>query len=307
MASHSDLTTAGKLALVTGIGGFTGRYVRDVLTANGFDVIGTDTSRAAPSPYDDRVLDTRSLAACRALIDELRPSHIVHLAARSFVGQADDDLGFYDVNVIGTLNLLRACADVRPTPQQILIASSANIYGNTAGVIDESTLPTPVNHYGASKLAMEHLVRTWMDHFPIVITRPFNYTGRNQSERFLIAKIVAHFRDRKAKIELGNLDVARDFSDVRYVADVYKSLLSNSGIAGQTLNVCSGQAYSLSEILDFCREITQHEIEVRVNPNFVRDNEIKFLAGNPKKLQSLVPSVKPIPFKSTLEWMIEAQ
>ena len=91
-------------------------------------------------------------------------------------------------------------------PACTIIASSANIYGNTtAGAISEKVPPNPANDYAVSKLAMEYLVRTYMNRLGIVITRPFNYTGVGQNSRFLIPKIVAHFVERRPQIELGNL------------------------------------------------------------------------------------------------------
>lgn len=173
----------------------------------GYEVIGTT---AGDPQAGERTLDITSLPDCRRLIGELKPEFIVHLAAISFVAH-DDPLEMYNVNVIGTTNLLQACVDVGHEPRKILIASSANIYGNAEGVVDEDAPAAPVNHYAASKLAMEHLVRTWFDRLPIVVTRPFNYTGRGQSERFLVPKIVSHFVRRRPFIELGNINVARDF------------------------------------------------------------------------------------------------
>lgn len=283
--------------LITGLSGFTGAYLAGELKADGHEVIGSTRAGSGPD------FDITSLEQCRSLIDERRPEHIVHLAAISFVGHADE-LDFYRVNVLGTLNLLQACEDVGHAPRKILIASSANIYGNVQGdAIDESFPVAPVNHYAASKAAMESLVRTWFDRLPIVITRPFNYTGRGQSERFLVPKIVSHFARREPVISLGNIDVARDFSDVRYVAQVYRRLLE-SDVAGETVNVCTGQPYTLAEILSMCSEFTGHQLKVEVNPAFVRKTDVKMLAGSPKKLHALVPDAQPIPFTETLRWML---
>ena len=287
--------------LITGSKGFTAAYVNAALLEAGYQITGC--SEDAGAEGEQLPLDIRSPEACRAVIDQTRPDYIVHLAAISFVGHSEAT-AFYDVNVIGTLNLLQACADIGHTPRKLLIASSANIYGNASGTIDEATLPAPTNHYAASKLVMEHLVHTWSDRLPIVMTRPFNYTGRGQSPRFLVAKIVAHFAERRKHIELGNLDVARDFSDVRYVAAIYRALLE-ADIVGETVNICSGEAHSLADIISLARDLTGHNIEVTVNPAFVRTNEVKMLKGTPIRLRELTPHITPIDLKTTLSWMLE--
>src|SRR5690606_7670582 len=155
-------------------------------------------------------------------------------------------------------------------PEIILLASSANGYGNQrGGKLAEDTIPAPANDYGVSKLAMEHMARPWMTLRPIVIALPFNYTGIGQAEHFLVPKIVSHFRRRAAAIVLGNLEVWRDFSDVRSVVAAYRMLVERK-VMGEVFNVASGQPYSLKEILALCAEITGHQLDVRVNPAFVR-------------------------------------
>jgi nucleoside-diphosphate-sugar epimerase len=306
--AHPDESLSKPHALVTGSRGFTGVYVQKSLISAGYRVTGTrmpaDLSPAVASQAE-QVLDICSIDNCRKSIDLLRPSHIIHLAAHSFVGESDA-IAFYQNNVLGTLNLLQACADVAHEPQCIILASSANVYGNASGIIDEQHACAPVNHYGASKLAMEHLAKPWTERLPIVITRPFNYTGRQQDPRFLLAKIVQHCRNRSAYIELGNLDVVRDFSDVRYVAEVYSHLLGNSAAHGKTVNICSGQGHALEQILHMVNDISKHAMEVRVNPAFVRRDEIKLLVGDPKELHLLVPNVEAISLATTIEWMMAA-
>jgi GDP-6-deoxy-D-talose 4-dehydrogenase len=291
--------------LVTGASGFTGRYLVENLLGRGHTVIETVAGRNEPETPTRIRLDITSPEACRRVIEIARPDYIVHLAAISFVGH-DDPLDFYRVNVIGTLNLLEACAAVGHKPRKLLIASSANVYGNvTSDAIDESFPVTPVNHYAASKAAMETMVRTWFDRLPILIVRPFNYTGRGQTSNFLVPKIVEHFARREPSIELGNIDVARDFSDVRYVASAYEALLE-SDATGETVNVCTGTPYTLRDILSAASDLTGHELDVRINPAFVRQTDVKMLAGSPAKLRTLVPEVESIPFMETLRWMLAA-
>ncbi|WP_029971043.1 GDP-mannose 4,6-dehydratase [Paraburkholderia graminis] len=291
--------------LVTGASGFTGRYLVENLAGRGHTVIETFAGHDEPETATRLRLDITSPENCRHVMETVRPDYIVHLAAISFVGH-DDPLDFYRVNVIGTLNLLEACAATGHTPRKVLIASSANVYGNvTSDAIDESFPLTPVNHYAASKAAMETMVHTWFERLPILIARPFNYTGRGQASNFLVPKIVEHFARREPSIELGNLDVARDFSDVRYVARAYEALLT-SHAAGETVNVCTGTPYTLREILSAASDMTGHKLQVHINPAFVRQTDVKVLAGSPAKLRSLVPEVQAIPFMDTLRWMLAA-
>jgi nucleoside-diphosphate-sugar epimerase len=231
---------------------------------------------------------------------------VVHLAAVSFVGH-DNPEEFYRVNVLGTLNLLQALGGLDRPPRRVLIASSANVYGTPdIEVLDESVCPAPVNHYANSKLAMEHMVRAnWFSRMPIVITRPFNYTGPGQAKHFLIPKIVQHFRDQAAFIELGNLDVSRDFSDVEDVVAAYLALLE-SDVRSEIVNICSGHGIALLDVVRIMNQLAGYEIEVRVNPEFVRDNEVPRLVGSDVKLRSLVKLRAARPFAETLKRMYEA-
>lgn len=297
---------AVKRVLVTGVDGFTGRYLAAALREEGYEVHGiVRKARLAAEPHLHEA-DLADRARLRAILKFVQPHYVVHLAAIAFVAHGDvDDL--YKTNLLGTRNLLEAMvkSDVQFT--SALIASSANVYGNAAsGFLDESTPPAPSNDYGVSKLAMEHLARIYSEKLPIVITRPFNYTGVGQSENFLIPKIVSHVRRRAKVLELGNLDVARDFSDVRSVVQYYTKLLDCPAAVGETFNVCSGAAYTLKEVLGLLLEKAKVSIEVKVNPAFVRANEVKTLFGSNKKIVSVVGKVPEITLSETLSWMLEA-
>jgi nucleoside-diphosphate-sugar epimerase len=146
-----------------------------------------------------------------------------------------------------------------------------------------------------------------MARLPIILARPFNYTGVGQSEDFLLPKIVGHFRHGARVIELGNTHVARDFSDVRDVARCYRKLLQVPAAIGQTLNVCSGRLTTLDEVLQLMQHIAGYAIGVRVNPAFVRGNEIARLRGNDARLRAVLDDAPGgIPLRETLRWMFAA-
>ena len=289
------------LVLVTGIAGFTGVWMRRTLELAGYRVIGTTLHNPGP---DDRLLDIESAAACKALVAELRPDYVIHLAAISFV--VSDPASLYATNIVGTVNLLDALAALPRPPLKLVLASSANIYGHREGLlIREDEAPRPANHYATSKVAMEMMAATFFDLLPIVITRPFNYTGVGQGVEFLIPKIVKHFADRKSFIELGNTDVERDFSDVENVVTIYSRLLT-SPLRSGVVNICTGIATSLTTIIGMMEQIAGYRIEVRVNPAFVRNNDIRTLTGDPSALLEATGPIERIPMRQTLEKMFRS-
>jgi nucleoside-diphosphate-sugar epimerase len=239
------------------------------------------------------------------MINDIKPDYVVHLAAISFVAHGDVE-AIYRTNVVGTRHLLDALATAAHKPQAVLLTSSANVYGNsTGGILDENTLPKPANDYAVSKLAMEYVAQLYTDSLPIIIARPFNYTGVGQADNFLIPKIVSHFRQKAAFIELGNVDVARDFSDVRTVVASYLRLLQTPEAIHQVVNVCSGHAYQLNDVIEMLSVLSGHQLDVRFNPNFARANEVKVLQGDRAKLENLIGVIDDIPFQDTLKWMLD--
>lgn len=292
MASPSDV--AGKRVLVTGATGFTGRYVSSAFAERGAILVPF----RAPDGDSVNLLDRRAVTEALAAA---KPDIVVHLAAIAFVAH-DDAEEIYRVNIVGTRNLLQSLVVSPHRPSHVLLASSANVYGNTEGRLDEHSQPAPVNDYAVSKYAMELMARQFMGELPLTIVRPFNYTGVGQSERFLIPKIVSSFKRRESRLELGNLDVSRDFNDVRNVAASYVRLAGLPG-SGEVVNLCSGQAHSLMEVVAMMHGISGHLPEIVVNPAFVRGNEVKTLVGDPARLVSLVGEMPRHELPQTLEWM----
>ncbi|HET8898292.1 MAG TPA: NAD-dependent epimerase/dehydratase family protein [Rhodanobacteraceae bacterium] len=297
MASPSERPRA----LLTGRNGFTGHYVAAALEAAGYEVLGLvhENDPAGATCLRANLLNP---SAVQQAVDEARAEVVIHLAAIAFVAHGDVE-EIYRTNIVGSRNLLHALAATARPPRHVILASSANIYGNaTRDPIDEDTPLAPVNDYAVSKLAMEYMARTWMPRLPITLVRPFNYTGVGQSPNFLIPKIVSHYQRGERVIELGNTHVARDFSDVRDVARAYAALAGTTA-NGEAVNLCSGTAHTLADILALLAEIAGYRIEVRVNPAFVRANEVARLTGSNARLHDLTGSAPHIPLAETLQWM----
>jgi nucleoside-diphosphate-sugar epimerase len=276
--------------LLTGGDGFTGRQFVLSAAAAGHETIGL----AADLTQADAVAQE---------IATVQVDAVVHLAAIAFVGHTDDR-AFYDVNLFGTLNLLDALKKAGRPLRKVLLASSANVYGNCEhSPIAETQVPAPVNHYAMSKLAMEHMARARSGPLPLVIARPFNYTGPGQASEFVIPKLVDHFRRRLPSIAMGNLHVRREYNDVRFVCEAYLRLLASDDASG-TYNICTGTTYSFDETLDVLQRLTGHRIAVQVDPAFVRANEVDRLCGDPRRLQQAIGALPAYSLEDTLAWML---
>ena len=275
---------------VTGADGFTGRHFLEAARRAGYEVV------AIRSNLTDGV-------AVAAEAQGIEADALVHLAAISFVGH-QNDRAFYDVNLFGTLNLLDAIAKSARPWRRVLVASSANVYGNAPeSPIAETQPPAPVNHYAMSKLAMELMAQSRYSQLPLVITRPFNYTGPGQASDFVIPKLVEHFRRRAPRVTLGNLHVQREYNDVRFVCDAYLRLLESAQPG--TYNVCTGVTYDFNAVIAMLQEITGHRIDVEVDPALVRANEVHRLCGDPARLDAAVGPLRAWRLQETLAWMLE--
>jgi GDP-6-deoxy-D-talose 4-dehydrogenase len=276
--------------LLTGADGFTGRYLLDQAKNLGYEV----------HPLQSDLLNQDTLIA---EILRIKPTHVVHLAAITAVTHSDEK-EFYQVNLFGTLNLLNALTELPYRLGNVLLASSANIYGNIeAQNIGEEELPNPQNHYAMSKLAMEFMARSYLDRLPLFFVRPFNYTGRGQGINFVIPKIAEHFKNKTKEIELGRLDVFREYNDVETVCKIYIKLLMLADV-GEVYNVCSGKVFDLFQILSMFEGLCGHQVCAKLNLGFVRKNEIKVLRGNPEKLEKCIGPIEWKDIKLTLKGLL---
>ena len=278
--------------LITGQEGFTGQHLLQHAHHGAHHVDGLQSN----------------LCDKHALLHEVMqaaPTHVIHLAAISAVTHGDP-VEIYESNVIGSLNLLESLAKLPNAPQKIILVSSAYVYGNDSqrSILDESMPLYPSNHYAISKYAMELMAKNYAQ-LPIVIVRPFNYTGVGHDERFVIPKIISHYAQQAKTIELGDIDAKREYNDVRDVVDIYLRLLE-LGVPGKIYNVASGRPVSVRSVLSRLHALTGRELHVVQNPQFMRSNEIACLVGNGQQLVNALGPVNWRPLDETLRWMLDA-
>ena len=282
--------------LITGASGFTAQHFISYLKARGEDVFATSTTldSAIKCNFQDE-------AAIKALLREIQPERVVHLTGAYGTDPKMAEL-FHDVHVRQTENLIKACASLA-TPPVIALASSAHVYGNRGGKILETAPLVPISAYAASKIEMEALASKWSKETPLFVARSFNYTGTGQSEKFLIPKIVKHFKEKAPTLTLGDISIERDFSDVRDIIQYYMAMFS-ANPAGHTVNFCSGDIVSVKSIVLTCMEITGHELKMEQSPLLMRPNEIQTLYGSTEKLVGLTGLKPTYTMKQTLESML---
>ena len=288
--------------LIIGVSGFTGKHLSQYLKKYGYEVYGTSFS----DKYNDTIkCDISSKSSLSTVLKSIEADYIIHLAGVASPAHVDVE-SFYSLNTIGTINILDTLLELGQNPKKIILPSSAIVYGNQDfDVLHESLCPRPSNYYGTSKYAMECLASNYFSRLNIIIPRVFNYVGRGQSENFLIPKLVKHFKEKKKEIALGNLDVIREFNDVKFVCEVYKRLLEDD-VTSEVVNICSGRGIKLLDTIVMMNEIAGYKIDVKVNPAFVRKDEIRSLTGSPEKLFNMIGSVEQCSFRETLRKMYEA-
>lgn len=269
--------------LVTGATGFVGAHLLAAIEAGRFGAY----REAIVLPAG---LDLRDADQLATFVAAQRPDAVIHLAAQSFVPRAiAEPRETYEINVIGTLNLIQAL-DAAAIAGRLLLISSGDVYGR----VEESELPVgpatlarPGNPYASSKLAAEELCLQWARRTgaDVVVARPFNHIGPGQSDRFVVSsladQVVAIQRgQRPAVIEVGDIDATRDFTDVRDVVSAYAALLAG-GQQQTRYIVASGVERSVAQVLQRMLALAQVEAEVRVDPARLRRAEQRRMVGDP--------------------------
>ncbi len=297
MARHSEIV------LLTGADGFTGRHLAIRLRAEGMRVFG---ATRYPSDSEEVQMDLSDGASVAAAVAKVSPDVVVHLAGITTALHANV-AEIYAVNTVGTANLLSALAASPKLPRRVIIASSATVYAPPSDdtPITEDHPRRPAHHYGVSKLAVEEIARLYSQKLPLIVTRPFNYTGVGQTEDFIVRKIIRHFQEGATEIRLGELQLERDFSDVDDVVEAYVRLTRVSTDYA-VVNLCSGNVVHLADIVPTLVEITGQPMNVIRDERFFRGGEPRVIRGSTEFLHALIGTFPRRTFRQTLERMVGA-
>lgn len=273
--------------MVTGATGFVGGFIRQAVAA-GDNLYGLELL----PPQAMQLRDPDSVAKACA---EAQPDFVIHLAAQSFVPESfNNPRETYEVNFLGTLNLLQALK-LSGFKGRLLFVGSGDMYGLVAPEalpLTENSPLKPRNPYAVSKVAAEALCYQWSqtEGMDIVMVRPFNHIGPGQSERFVVSDfakqlIEIKLAQREPEMAVGDIDVSRDFTDVRDVARAYLMLLRD-GENGEAYNVCSGKEHGIREILERLQMLAGVKARVSQDRARLRAAEQRRVFGSYDKLRN---------------------
>lgn len=299
-------------ALITGVKGFVGKYLADLLLSEGMEVWGTSRTTSAPL-----VLKNGSVTVVEnelnnedeiySLLGSIKPDFIFHLAGQSNVKRSwDDKEGTFYANVNKTIFLLDACVRFQQEKPEmrLLTVGSSEEYGKVEPhelPIKETTLLRPISPYGASKAAVSMLIQQYHKAYGlnVIHARPFNHIGPGQSLGFVTSDFAKQVVQLETEIDehqmyVGDLSSRRDFTDVKDIVRAYL-LLCEKGISGQIYNVCFGETLSIQEVLNYFLSFATKKITVSVDKEKLRPVDIKEYSGSNKKIRETIgwePSVQ---------------
>ena len=304
--------------LITGITGFVGSHMAEYALAHGAEVFGSSRWRSRTENIEHLrsqikliECDLRDLASVRGLLETAEPTHVVHLAAQSFVGASwQTPAETLSTNIISQVNLLEGIRRFTVAPR-VLVAGSSEEYGFVCPdelPIRETNPLRPLSPYAVSKVAQDMMGYQYFMSYglPIIRTRAFNHEGPRRGEVFVtsnFAKQVAEIEAgmREPTMSVGDLTPRRDFSDVRDIVRGYWLLLER-GEPGEVYNLCSGRSWAIQQVLEFLLDQSRvKSIAVETDPARLRPSDVMILEGDPSKIRKATGWEVEIPFERTLK------
>jgi GDP-4-dehydro-6-deoxy-D-mannose reductase len=297
---------------ITGGTGFVGSHLVRFLKPSKAKIVSASSSksRCEEPGVEYLKVDIRNPDEVRAAVREVVPSEIYHLAGVSAVDASWNDPRLtFDVNVLGSYNVFEAAMKLS-SPPRILNVSTSQVYARSASPLTESSPLGPENPYAATKAMAELLTVQYRKSTSggIITARAFNHAGPGQLANFVLSSMAKQFAEvglglRPASLALGNVDVKRDFTDVRDVVRAYKMLI-DEGNPGEIYNVCSGKKVGLREVIDMFRALLNVDVTIDTDAKKVRSNDADTIWGDPSKIRQQRGWFPHIALAKTLQDML---
>ena len=299
--------------LITGGTGFVGKHLIQFLTPqNSRIAVLASGATSTPEPdVDYYEVDIRDRDAVRSVVQKVEPDQIYHLAGITTIAASWSDPQLtYEVNLWGASNLFRAAMSL-PSPPRILNVSTAQVYAPSSHPLSEDSLVWPDNPYAASKAMAELLMVEYQGRQAggIVTARAFNHTGPRQPPNFVLPSMAKQFAEieaglRPARLSVGNIDVKRDFTDIRDVVRAY-CLLLGQGRTGEIYNVCSGSAIRLADIIQMFESISGTKVEIETEAARFRRDDVPQICGDRKKILDATGWSPQVSLQETIAALID--
>lgn len=309
--------------LITGITGFAGSHLAEyLLKQKNHKVYGTYRWRSRMeniSEIIDKITlcecDLKDAASTLEVIKEIKPDMIFHLAAQSYVPMSwTAPAETLSTNILCEVNIFESVRNLKLTDCLIHIAGSSEEYGMVFPSeipIKETNPLRPLSPYGVSKVTQDLLGYQYFKSYGlnIIRTRAFNHTGPRRGEVFVTSNFSKQIVEiekgkRKPVIYVGNLEAVRDFSDVRDVVRGYYMVLKD-GKPGEVYNICSGKGYKIKEVLNLLISLADCDIKIVQDPKRLRPSDVELLLGDPTKIRKAVGWKCEIPFKQTMQDLLD--
>ena len=299
--------------LITGSNGFVGRYFIEYLQQNENNaiIVGADISENSLSKNIKYIqIDLNDRFAVYRMLENIKPDYIVHLAAMSSVAQSwQDPAKCFLNNTSVFLNIADGLRELG-IKSRILSVGSSEEYGIYDEAMKENFVLHPKSPYSVARLSQEYLSKLYVDYFKldIVMTRSFNHIGPRQNPKFVVSSFVDQLikikKGEQDELKVGNIDVIRDFLDVRDVVDAYYKILKNSKTR-EVYNVCSNKGIKLRDVIKIISQLLNITPRITIDFDRVRPNEIMSVIGNNTKLKKEINWIPKYTIEDTLKDMIK--
>lgn len=286
---------AKKKIIIIGSTGFIGRYVTQLML-----------SRDDVDVYEGRDLgiDLLNIGSLEKAIDATKPDVLVNLAAISDLGRYPL-AKIYESNAYCIVKIVELLQSIK-FQGRFINTSSSLVYGiPERNPVSEKFDPKPRHHYSNAKAMVDSLFSILGNDLDLLSVRPFNCVGFGQSDRYVVPKLISHFKNKKKFIELGSIDNKRDFVDVRDVARMYEIVCFSRPDKTNIINFCSGRGTSVRDMVNCLQDISEHHIKIIENESLIRNGDLYDSVGDISIIEGLGFSLDHS-IKDTLLWLYKS-